>query len=674
MISTACLSAMIACGTPINSAAATDQMVVTGTREAEPLFNQPESIGVVTGDAIREAHVTHPSEILERIPGVHQAWLGGDHHTTVIRQPINFNPLYLTLENGVPTRATGFFETNALYDVNLPQAAGTEITKGPGTALYGSDAIAGVINVLTPLPPEEPFAGSISVEGSSRGYKRALISVGGTDGAHGLRGDFNLTHDDGWRDNTQSERYMGTLTWAIDNGGALKVRNVLMLATINQESTGSNLNPDDFANNPKRNTQPIAFRNVDSVRFQSHISYDMGDALLTAVPYFRYSRIELLPSFALGFDPHFFDTKATSIGGQLKYRQNFAEDFRLIVGVDVDYTTGSRVDRSLSLTRADGIITDFTEVATVYDFDVDAITLSPYMHGEWQATSRLRIVAGVRFDYARYDYTNDLTTVLDPTALHNRPADQNQSFDSFSPKAGLTYNVTDNLNAFFSYKRGFRIPTASQLYRPGRSTLSTELQPVKADSFEVGARGAWERIQFEISLYTMKINDDILVFTNDDTGVRDIRNSGDTRHKGIEIGFAADITDTVAFSGAYARNSHEFIEWAPVSGADLSGNKINRAPKDIGNARVTWRPEFLNGGRFEIEYQHLGGYFLDDNNTRTYGGHDLLNLSANMFISDGIEVFLRVHNVTNTRYSTNGRFNAFAGEELKPGLARAVFG
>ncbi len=626
-------------------------------------------------DLIDRLKPTHPSELFERIPGVHQVWLGGDHHTTVIRQPINFNPLYLYLENGVPTRATGFFETNALFDVNIPQARRVEITKGPGSALYGSDAIAGVINVLTPLPPEEGLAGEASVEGSTRGYFRGLFSLGGTTGKHGLQADVNLVQDDGWRDNTESDRQLGTFTWVIDGGGAVRIQNVLMLARVDQESTGSNLNRDDFQNNPTRNTQPIAFRKVDSVRFQSHIDVRMEQALLSITPYFRYNRIQLLPSFALGFDPHFFDTDAYSLGAQIKYRHDLSETFRIIAGVDIDYTTGDRTDTRIALTREGGIIVDFTDVETVYNFDVNTLTIAPYLHGEWQATSRLRITAGLRFDYAEFDYTNNLTTVIDPTARHNRPPSQKIDFNSLSPKAGLTYDLTETLNAFFSYKRGFRTPTAQQLFRPGRSTLSTELKPVKADSFEIGLRGSFvDTVSFELSLYTMTLRDDILVFTNNETGVRDIRNSGRTRHRGVEIGISVDITDTLTLAGAYAYNDHFFVEWMPVGGADLSGNTINRAPKDIGNARLTWRPAFLNGGVFEIEYQHLGSYFLDDNNTRTYGGHDLLHIRGSIVIAPGMELYLRLHNVFNERYATNGRFNAFAGEELKPGQARTLYG
>jgi outer membrane receptor protein involved in Fe transport len=106
---------------------------------------------------------------------------------------------------------------------------------------------------------------------------------------------------------------------------------------------------------------------------------------------------------------------------------------------------------------------------------------------------------------------------------------------------------------------------------------------------------------------------------------------------------------------------------------DLSGNVINRSPKDVANVRLAWRPDWLNGGRFEIEYQHLGSYFLDDNNTRTYEGHDLVHLRGNVKIKESLDVYVRVHNLFNSRYATNGRFNGFVGEELKPGQPRTVF-
>ncbi|MBI1181958.1 MAG: TonB-dependent receptor [Alphaproteobacteria bacterium] len=646
---------------------------MTATREGTPLFDLPESIGVLDAQELAEAHVTHPSEIMGRIPGVYQGWLSGDHHVTAIRQPINFNPLYLYLENGVPKQAPGFFETNAMFDMNVSQIERMEITKGPGTALYGSDAVAGVINIVTPSPPKD-FEGSIQLQGSTRGYKQALVSLGGTVGVHGIRADINLMQDSGWRDATEADHQLGTLTWTIDNGGPLTVRNVLVLARVNQDSPGSNLSFADYRNNPRINLSPIDFRLVESVRFYSLIDYAAGDSLLSVDPYVRWGRTKLLPFFQLSFDPAYFDESATSLGALIKFRHDFSDSFRLIAGFDIDHTSGGRVDTRIVPVKNGKFYVSFSDAGTIYDFNVKALTLSPYLHGEWQITPRLRLTAGLRYDYTHYDYTNNLSTVVDPTAAHNRPPSQTLHFGNFTPKAGFTYDITDRLNAFFSYRQAFRVPTTAQLFRPGTSSSSTDLKPVKAESFEVGLRGRWQRVSFDLSLYTMEIKNDILVFTDNATGVRDIQNAGDTRHKGVELGVTVDVTPTLSLSASYARTDNHFIDWTPVSGVDLSGNKINRSPKDVGSARLDWRPGFLNGGRFEVSWEHLGSYYLDDDNTHTYGGHDLLHLSANMFVAKGVEVFVRLHNVLNQRYATNGRYTAFNGVELKPGLPRTLFG
>jgi iron complex outermembrane recepter protein len=655
-------------------AAPVEDVTVTATREETRRFDMPESTGVLAESLIEEVRPVHPSDIMERIAGVHQVWLAGDHHTTVIRQPINFNPVYLYLENGVPTRSTGFFETNALFDVNMPQARRVEVTKGPGTALYGSDAIGGVINVLTRMPTQET-EGSISLEASTHEYYRALLSASGTSGKHGFRADINVAKDEGWRDHTESDRQLGTFTWTIAASDRVNITNVLLLARVDQESSGSNLSRENWLDNPTLNTIPIAGRKVESVRFHSLIDVQMKDAVLSLTPYFRYNRVELMPSFALSFDPHQYDMRGQSVGVLAKYRRDISENFRLIVGVDVDHSWGSRLDYSLAPERIDGIYETFDIVDTVYDFNVKMTSLSPYAHAEWQMTERLRMTAGIRFDYVEYDYTNNLDTLIDPTARHNRPGDQKVDFDHFTPKVGFTYDINDNLNAFVSYRQGFRVPTIAQLFRPGRSTESTSLKPVKADSYEVGLRGRInDRIGFEIAGYIMTNSDDILVFTDDDTGVRQIENSGKTRHKGVEVSVNIDVTPTVLFSVAYAYNHHSFKEWMPRSGTDLSGQKINRAPRDVANVRLAWRPEWLNGGRFEIEYQHLGPYFLDDNNTHTYDGHDLVHLRGNIKMGKGLDFYLRLHNLFNSRYATNGRYNGFVGEELKPGQPRTLYG
>src|SRR3569833_510447 len=135
-----------------------DEVTVTGTREAERLAETPASVGTLSEQAIRLVAPTHPQQILGEIPGVAVGVTNGEGHTTAIRQPFTTSPVYLFLEDGVPVRATGFFNHNALYEVNIPDASGSEVVRGPGTALYGSDAIGGIVNILTKAPAAAPEA------------------------------------------------------------------------------------------------------------------------------------------------------------------------------------------------------------------------------------------------------------------------------------------------------------------------------------------------------------------------------------------------------------------------------------------------------------------------------------------------------------------------------------
>jgi len=134
--------------------------VVSATREVQRRTDQSATIDVLDGSSIREVRAAHPSGIMQRLPGVHATQLSGEGLSMAIRQPITTKPMYLYLEDGVPTRSTGFFNHNALYEVNLPQSGGLEVLKGPGTALYGSDAIGGVVNVLTRAAPVTPATAS----------------------------------------------------------------------------------------------------------------------------------------------------------------------------------------------------------------------------------------------------------------------------------------------------------------------------------------------------------------------------------------------------------------------------------------------------------------------------------------------------------------------------------
>jgi outer membrane cobalamin receptor len=323
-------------------------MTVTGTREAESTAETPASVTVISGETVRKVAPAHPAEIMGRVPGVVVEPTTGEGHITGIRQPFGTSPVYLFLEDGVPIRSTGFFNHNALYEINIPQAEGLEVIRGPGLALYGSDAVGGTVNVLTRAPSLTPEA-EARYETGSFGWLRGLATASTTEGDTGVRADMNVTHSDGWRDDTAYDRQSATLRADHWLSGTALLKTVITFGNIDQE-TGANstLFIDDYKYNPTANYTPIAFRKVQAFRFSTAYENGLGDTLWSFTPYMRWNQMTLLPSWQLSYDPVVYTTGATSFGMLAKYRRDFAPwRTRLIVGTDLDYSPGFHVENKI---------------------------------------------------------------------------------------------------------------------------------------------------------------------------------------------------------------------------------------------------------------------------------------------------------------------------------------
>ena len=138
--------------------------MVTATRRPEPVLDVPLSIGRVGPETIQLVDPTHHAELLNRVAGVMIQRGSGQESLTAIRSPVLTGAgscgAFLFLENGVPIRPVGFCNVNVLYEVNTEQAQAIEVLRGPGSALYGSSAMHGTVNVIQPSPAERPLRGA----------------------------------------------------------------------------------------------------------------------------------------------------------------------------------------------------------------------------------------------------------------------------------------------------------------------------------------------------------------------------------------------------------------------------------------------------------------------------------------------------------------------------------
>lgn len=650
-----------------------DEVSVIGTREAQSLKETALSIGVIKKQDIEDVKPAHPSEIMQRVPGVHVNVTGGEGHMTAIRQPITTKAVYLYLEDGIPTRSTGFFNHNALYEINVPQSERIEVLKGPGSALYGSDAIGGVINVDTKPSPLKPEA-DVSVEAGSFGWARVLLSGGTTSDNDGYRASANITHTDGWRDSTQYDRQSITVRWdrSLESGASLKT--VLSTSDIDQQTAGSSrLLEDDYLNNPTLNYTPISYRKVSALRLSTAYEKEKSDSLLTVTPYVRSNSMNMLPNWSLGYDPVVYETKNDSLGILLKYRQDYKPmRTRVVYGMDVDYSPGGRFEQSINRTKVGNIYTSYTINSTVYNYDATYSAASPYAHIEFSPSENWRVTTGLRYDSMSYKYDNKLSDSLVVGDKHNRHGDTVVNFSHLSPKIGATYKISPSTNAFVSYRQAFRAPSEGQLFRSGKSINSIDLKPIKVASIETGLRSKSKNSNYNLSIYYMRKKDDILTYTYADTS-RETMNAGETLHQGIEIGYGHKLTPLLTLDIAASYAKHTYEEWSPEAGVNLSGNEIESAPNLIANTRLGHKSSFLNGGKMELEWVKLGDYWMDAANTYKYAGHDVFNLRVNYFISKDLELYGRLMNVADVRYATSAKYSSPTKIEYAPGMPRTAY-
>jgi iron complex outermembrane receptor protein len=648
------------------------EVVVIASRDAKDLSEVAASVGVIGGSAIREAQPGHPSEIMGQIPGVWVNVTGGEGHMTAIRQPLTTDPVYLYLEDGVPTRSTGFFNHNALYEVNLPQSDRVEVMKGPANAMYGSDAIGGVVNVGTRAPTEETSA-ELTAEGGAHGFQRYLGSLSGTSGQNGLRADANVTLTDGWRDGTAYDRYSGTLRWdrALSGGGSL--RTVVTYSNIDQSTAGTSaISRDDYEANPQVNYTPISYRKVTALRWYTAFEKRVASLTWNVTGFARSNSMDILPNWSLTFDPAIWETSNASFGMLANVRYDVPSGMAsLTAGFDADLSPGSHFERTIVPENVDGIFVDYADGSAIYDYDVTFRGLSPYLHGEMTPTDRVHLSAGLRVDLLGYDYGNHLSE--ETTGQHRRPADASPTFSAVSPKFGITVEAAEGLDLFGAYRRGFRAPSEGQLFRQGSAESTVDLDPVKADSWEVGLRGsAGGSFRYEVSGYWMTKKDDILSYRLPDGSTQAV-NAGETLHKGVELGVGARIVQGLDLDVAYSIADHTYEDWQPNQNTDLSGNEAEFAPNQVGSARLRIAPPALPGAVVTLEWSHLGPYWEDATNENEYEGHDLFNLRAAYGVTRRLQLFMRLNNLLDERYAERASYNAFRGEELAPGLPRTLY-
>ncbi|HWY61566.1 MAG TPA: TonB-dependent receptor [Rhizomicrobium sp.] len=185
-------TAAIAAVSPAFAEDNSENVIVTATRIATPQSQIASSVSVVTAADIESRQQVSLPDVLRDVPGLNIVQTGGEGgQTSIFSRGTNSNHTKI-LVDGIdvadPSTPTNVFDFGKL---NAADIARVEVLRGPGSGLYGSDAIGGVINVITKAG-EGPLAATAHLEGGSFDTFNQDATAGGSDDGFHYR--FTLAH------------------------------------------------------------------------------------------------------------------------------------------------------------------------------------------------------------------------------------------------------------------------------------------------------------------------------------------------------------------------------------------------------------------------------------------------------------------------------------------------
>jgi outer membrane receptor for ferrienterochelin and colicins len=390
------------------------EVVVTGTRTAKSLQQVPIPITRITSEEIKKRGLLRLNEVLSEQTGIN---ILDDPHGQGI-QIQGFDPAYtLILIDGLPLigRSTGILELSRITTNNIDRI---EIVKGPTSSLYGSEAMAGVVNIIT-AEPAKGFSGGVAGRyGTNKNADISLNSSYKTDKFY-ISGFANRNSSGGYSLQPAS----GIPTVSPFHGYTLNGKTAYRF----DDNTSLKLSVRYFTND-----QDSRF-SVDDNRFASGKGTEK-DFNIAPVLTHRFSKkdvsvLQLYRSvYKTNSDIRYEDNN--EVYDQTYFIQTFNR-----AEVQNDYA----LQDNLKLTAGVGGQYETVE-ATRYTKQQSFTSGYGYFQADWIPVKKLDIIAGGRFD-AHSVYKSQL-----------------------SPKLAASYALSDKLTILGSAGKGYKAPDFRQLY------------------------------------------------------------------------------------------------------------------------------------------------------------------------------------------------------------------
>jgi iron complex outermembrane receptor protein len=614
-----------------SKAAELEPITVTASRAARMVSESPASVSIISKQDIAQTNAKSVADLLKDIEGVYMYDPTGVGATGVV---VNMRGFYggmsshhLVLVDGIPQNKG----KDKLVDwdlISMDNIESIEVVRGPASALYGDNAMSGVINIITKKSKDKPESKFLASYGSfnTQGYEASTLGaykqfgylVGAsyktTDGFR-RHCDYDRTHVGGKLDYAINDsqalklslnyyrKERGAISWALTEAQIAQDRRQARPGTENDrgEETKGDVSITHAWDVNEKITAEATF----------YYKYDDADSFYTSGSTESTKREQLEDE----------DVYGLLLKGGLKQE---------IMGLKHEFTGGVDLERDNF---------DYEEYNAPYqqrgslrsDYGVKRDKLGPYLQDEINLTDALRFIAGVRYDRVNFDFDDRKTAANSKT----------EKMSKVTPRCSLVYMYQKDSSLYANYAQAFRTPTIGQMFTYG-SSANPDLKPEEATNYEIGLHHRFnEFLRGNLSFYWMELDNEIWY----DYATNQYQNYGETSHKGVETGLDFKVAKWLSGFANYTY-SRPKNETGSYSGKYLTSIPIHKASSGLyfaADSGLSWA--------FIVTY--VGSSYIDSANDNKLSSYTIADTKIS-YRYKVMKIFLAIDNLFDEEYNSYG--------------------
>ncbi len=633
-------------------------IVVTSTRTNAGIESMAASVDVLNKKDIESFPMSTIDNMLQSISNVYvnRSWGIFSKNSSVTMRGMDGTNRVLVLYNGIPLNKTSGGGIN-WYIVAPETVEKIEVIKGSNSALYGNNAMSGIINIITKMP-EEKFAGTASILYATYNTVGGRLNLSGNQirenkgwywyvNGFYRKGDGYINVPEALRDSMDTKLRMNEVSSDVKIGYQFYGNTRLSL--------NYNFYHDQRSDGIKIfETEGSLLTDYSNVAMMDFTTLLKGNIQFQAKAFYHYDyfwqHTERLNETGDTYKLYDTDQSSNDYGIWMNASKNITKNYKLMLGVDLKQ--GSMYAEDIYRTSTDHAIREGK---------IGFAAL--FIQNDIQITKKCSLVGALRYDYA--DFYNGSFSIDHPTYTTGFEASFTENYKQYhwfniSPKISLKYFLHPKLDVYASFSQGFMPGTlddmiSSRKINKGFKLANPELKPEYVTSYEIGSNfKPANNLLVESSIYYSLGNDfQYFVATGQiidlDKIVLKRENIGKVNIYGFETSVKYQLNKNLLIKANYTYNHSEIVEFNAVNetGMNLKGKFIAEIPPHQVFAGVFLKNKWVNVSAI---FNYISQQWADEQNTTVIDPYSNIDLRFSRQFMKHIVCALDIQNIFDHTY------------------------